>query len=93
MSEASAVPDLTATREGGLLKHLCWSPNGSDLAVYDAAGRVCILSITTSLSRPVMTRPRSMDPIDESHRVVGAHWLNIGGPKPVQVCWESQHRK
>jgi mediator of RNA polymerase II transcription subunit 16 len=63
--------------DGGPLKHLCWGPTGSELAVIDAAGRVTILSLFSSLNKPTLFRHAQMDPADDLHAVVGCYWLNL----------------
>jgi mediator of RNA polymerase II transcription subunit 16 len=63
--------------EGGPLKHLSWSPNGSDLAAIDAAGRVTILSVFSTLNKPTLSRVGQGDPSDDLHAVVGSFWLNL----------------
>jgi mediator of RNA polymerase II transcription subunit 16 len=77
MSEANVLPMVTPALDGGPLKHLCWSSNGSDLAVIDSAGRIAILTTGNFINKPNFTRSSQMDPIDELHSIVGAHWLNI----------------
>ena len=77
LSEPTLTPPLSQGLEGGSLKHLCWSPTGSELAVIDAAGRVSILSIFSSLNKPTLSRHAQMDPTDDLHAVVGCYWLNL----------------
>src|SRR5271168_3116069 len=70
LSEPTITPPLTSTMDGGPLKHLCWSPTGSELAVIDAAGRVTILAIFSSLNKPTLSRHCQADPADDLHSVV-----------------------
>ncbi|KAI9644713.1 Mediator of RNA polymerase II transcription subunit 16 [Ciborinia camelliae] len=78
LSEPTVIPPLTNNLDGGPLKHLSWSPTGSELAVIDSAGRVIILQIFSSLNKPIMCRPCSSDSADDLHAVVGSFWLNLG---------------
>ncbi|ESZ94032.1 hypothetical protein SBOR_5610 [Sclerotinia borealis F-4128] len=78
LSEPTIIPQLTNNLDGGPLKHLSWSPTGSELAVIDSAGRVTILQIFSSLNKPMMCRPCSPDSADDLHAVVGCFWLNLG---------------
>ncbi|KFX86163.1 hypothetical protein O988_09735, partial [Pseudogymnoascus sp. VKM F-3808] len=77
LSDPTIIPQITSTVDGGQLKHLCWSPNGADLAAIDAAGRIAILNLSHSLNKPTFTRNSSVDPIEDLHAVVGAYWLNL----------------
>lgn len=79
LSEPSSTPALTMASDGTVqpLKHLCWSPTGSDLAVIDAVGRVSILDVFSSLNKPSLRRDCRLDPADDSYAVVGCYWLNI----------------
>ncbi|KAK0128828.1 mediator complex subunit [Cadophora gregata] len=76
LSEPTTTPNFSASLEGCPLKHLAWSPTGSDLAVIDAVGRITILSIYSSINKPALSRPCHLDPIDDLHAVVGSFWLN-----------------
>jgi mediator of RNA polymerase II transcription subunit 16 len=82
LSEPTKTPPLTSNLDGGPLKHICWSPTGSELAVIDAAGRVTILSIFSSLNKPTLSRHCQGDPADDLHGVVGCYWLNLA-PYPA----------
>jgi mediator of RNA polymerase II transcription subunit 16 len=75
------TPQVATNLDGGPLKHLSWSPTGSELAVVDSAGRVAILQIFSSLNKPTMARTCETDSADDLHAVVGSFWLNLG---PVQ---------
>jgi mediator of RNA polymerase II transcription subunit 16 len=77
LSEPTPIPPLTTSTDEGLLKHLCWSPTGSELAVIDAAGRVTILTLFSSLNKPALARPHETDPMDDLHAIVGCYWLNL----------------
>ena len=76
LSEPTTTPNFSAPLDGCPLKHLAWSPTGSDLAVIDAVGRVTILSIYSSINKPALSRPSHLDPADDLHAVVGSFWLN-----------------
>jgi len=85
-------PTLTqaaAMNMEGPLKHLAWSPTGSELAVIDNLGRVTILGIFASLNKPSSPIIRSCqtDAADDLHRIVGCYWLNQA-PYPANrpVC-------
>ncbi|KAG4032195.1 hypothetical protein MFRU_007g01070 [Monilinia fructicola] len=78
LSEPTVIPQLTNNLDGGPLKHLSWSPTGSELAVIDSAGRVTILQIFSSLNKPMMCRPCNPDTADDLHAVVGCFWLSLG---------------
>lgn len=92
LSEPHPTPALSTSSDGGLLKHLCWSPTGSELAVIDAAGRVTILAIFSSLNKPTLSRPCHSDPSDDLHGVVASHWLSAapyaqnGRPASVSIA-------
>lgn len=87
LSEPTVTPPFTTTLDGGPLKHLSWSPSGSDLAVIDAAGRVTILGLWATLNKPTLHRPSQVDPADDLHRVVGCYWLNLAPLPPARpVC-------
>ena len=94
LSEPTKTPPLTPTMDGGPLKHICWSPTGSELAVIDAAGRVTVLSIFSSLNKPTLSRHCQGDPVDDLHGVVGCYWLNLspypGANRPVCVHQRSK---
>ncbi|CAG8972316.1 hypothetical protein HYALB_00001718 [Hymenoscyphus albidus] len=78
LSEPTLIPPpMAKTLEGSPLKHLAWSPTGSELAVIDVAGRVTILSIFASLNKPMLHRNCQMDPTDDLSSVVGCFWLNL----------------
>jgi mediator of RNA polymerase II transcription subunit 16 len=82
LSEPTKTPPLTSNSDGGPLKHICWSPTGSELAVIDAVGRVTILSIFSSLNKPTLSRHCQVDSADDLHGVVGCYWLNLA-PYPA----------
>jgi mediator of RNA polymerase II transcription subunit 16 len=77
LSEPTVTPDFSSTRDGGPLKHLSWSPTGSDLAAIDATGRITILAVFSSLNKPSLSRTIQSDPADDLHGIVGCYWLNI----------------
>ena len=85
MSDPTIIPQITSSLDGGPLKHLCWSPNGADLAVIDTAGRIAILTFGHSLNKPNITRNSQVDPIEELRAVVGAYWLNLSPTNLRQV--------
>lgn len=87
LSEPTVIPQLTNNLDGGPLKHLSWSPTGSELAVIDSAGRVTILQIFSSLNKPMMCRPCNPDTADDLHAVVGCFWLSLGAVpnRPVRA--------
>lgn len=90
LSEPTTTPPFTATLDGGPLKHLSWSPTGSELAVIDAAGRVTILGLFSSLNKPTLHRASQVDPADDLHRIVGSYWLNLAPyppNRPVCLCF------
>ncbi|QSZ30359.1 hypothetical protein DSL72_004882 [Monilinia vaccinii-corymbosi] len=84
LSEPTVIPQLISNLDGGPLKHLSWSPTGSELAVIDSAGRIIILQIFSSLNKPMMCRPCSPDAADDLNAVVGCFWLNLG-PVPNRL--------
>lgn len=81
LSEPTVTPQLGQNLDGGPLKHLAWSPTGSELAAVDSAGRVAILQIFSSLNKPTLVRPSPTGFTDDLHAIVGCFWLNLG---PVQ---------
>lgn len=82
LSEPLVTPGFSHAMDGGPLKHLSWGPNGSDIAVIDAAGRVAILSVFSTLNKPTLSRLGQGDPSDDLHAVVGSYWLNTGTLPP-----------
>ncbi|KAJ5047335.1 uncharacterized protein L3040_003162 [Drepanopeziza brunnea f. sp. 'multigermtubi'] len=77
---ALSSPTVTANFSSpldGRLKHLSWSPTGSDLAVIDTTGRVTIISIFASLNKASLSRDCRADPADDLHGVIGCYWLNL----------------
>lgn len=96
LSEPTLTPPFTPSLDGGPLKHLCWSPTGSELAVIDATGRVTILAIFSSLNKPTLSRPCQTDPTDDLHGVVGCYWLNLSPyppNRPVRPDHSQNNRK
>lgn len=90
MSHPTTIPQITANPEGGPLQHLLWSPNGADLAVIDATGRIAILTLGHSLNTPNFTRSNHGDPPEDLHAVAGAYWLNLSPSRQPQVsCYNS----
>lgn len=89
LSEATVTSSSNPAPEGGPLRHVSWSPTGSDLAVIDSVGRVTIMSIFSTLNKSSLHRPSQMDPVDDLHRVVGNFWLHIapygGSNRPVST--------
>lgn len=69
--------------EGGPLKHLSWSPTGCDLAAVDAAGRVTILSVFSSLNKPTLSRVGQGDPSDDrtSYFYIDMLFLSMRAPE------------
>lgn len=82
LSEPTVTPNFSSAMDGGPLKHLSWSPTGSDLAVIDAAGRITILAIFSSVNKPSLSRACQPDPADDLHGIVGCYWLNIAPYPP-----------
>ncbi|KUJ20418.1 mediator of RNA polymerase-like protein II transcription subunit 16 [Mollisia scopiformis] len=82
LSEPYKTENFSNSMEGGPLKHLAWAPNGSDLAAIDAAGRVAILSVFSSLNKVALARMIQADPTDDLHAVVGSYWLNLATLPP-----------
>ncbi|CZT50349.1 uncharacterized protein RSE6_11318 [Rhynchosporium secalis] len=76
LTEPTSTPNFSSALDGGPLKHLSWSPTGSDLAVIDAAGRVTILSMFSGLNKSGMSRLCQNDSADDLNGVVGCYWLN-----------------
>jgi hypothetical protein len=85
LSEPSDYPQINRSLDACPLQHVCWSPNGSDLAVIDASGRISIFTMTNSLNKPNLAKNGFIEPADDLHAVAGAYWLNLF---PVQraVC-------
>ena len=86
LSEPSPIPRVVDDADIEL-KHVAWSPAGSELAAIDSAGRVSILSIFSSNNKPIMARHARSDPIDDLQRIVGCYWLNVAPfPANRSVC-------
>lgn len=77
LSKPTTIPQLLNNLDGGPLKHLSWSPTGTELAVIDSAGRVTLLQIFASLNKPMGYRPCGPEAPDDLHAVVGCFWLNL----------------
>lgn len=77
LSEPTLTHQLSPELDGGPIKHLCWGPTGSELAVIDSVGRITILSLFSSLNKPTLSRQCQVDPVDDLHGVVGCYWLNL----------------
>lgn len=87
LSEPSETPQLTSDLDGGFLKHLSWSPSGSELAVIDASGRITILGLSSTINKPTLSRNAGVDAADDLHAVVGCYWLNLlPNPTSRPVC-------
>lgn len=87
LSEPTVVANFPLAIDGGQVKHLAWSPTGSDLAVIDTAGRVTIVSIFASLNKASLNRDSRADTADDLHGVVGCYWLNVAAyPANRPVC-------
>jgi mediator of RNA polymerase II transcription subunit 16, fungi type len=84
------ISQIPSNLDGGPLQHLCWSPNGSDLAVIDSAGRVSILAIHNALNKPNLIRSAQIDPAEDLHAVVGTFWLNVYPLQQRPVCLRLQ---
>lgn len=84
LSDPTIIPQIAPIADGQL-KHLCWSPNGADLAAIDSAGRIAILNLAQSLNKPTFTRNSNVDPIEDLRAVVGAYWLNLSPSNLRQV--------
>ncbi|RFU79222.1 mediator of rna polymerase ii transcription subunit 16 [Trichoderma arundinaceum] len=83
--------ELVKGSPGIPLVHLEWgSTNLPELAIFDAVGRVVIVSFSLSLNHPFITRKYDTDSIDDANAVVGAHWLAVAPPnqqKPYNVMY------
>ncbi len=86
LSDPTIFPQVTPSLDGGPLRHVCWSPNGSDLAAIDSSGRVSILTLANSLNKPNLVRSSQIDPTEDIHSVVGAYWLNLFPIHQRPVC-------
>lgn len=82
LNEPLLTENFSESGDGGPIKHLSWGPTGSDLAAIDAAGRVAILSVFSSLNKVNLSRIGQMDPADDLHAVVGSYWLNLATLPP-----------
>lgn len=84
VSEPTVAP-FNLSSENIPFQHLCWSPNGTDLAVIDAAGRISIFTTSTFLNTPNILRSGQTDPPEDLNAVVGAYWLNVLPPQQRPV--------
>lgn len=76
LSEEYSQSQIGQLHLGQKLLHLCWNETGSDLAVFDASGRISILSIPAALNSLGISRQTVVDPPDDGSQVVGMMWLN-----------------
>jgi mediator of RNA polymerase II transcription subunit 16, fungi type len=79
------VPPFSLSSDNIPFQHLCWSPNGTDLAAIDAAGRISIFTTSTFLNMPNLVRSGQTDPPEDLNAVIGAYWLNVVPPQPRPV--------
>ncbi len=78
LSEPSPCSALSQAVVGGPITHLQWNAQGSpELAVFDAVGRVSILSFSIHLNRTYPIRRWDSDAVDDLHAVAGAYWLPL----------------
>lgn len=88
LSDPTITSSTIPAPEGGPLRHLSWSPTGSELAIIDSVGRITIMGLFSTLNKSSLQRPSQLDPVDDLHRVVGSFWLNIApygsGTRPVR---------
>ncbi|KAH8884552.1 RNA polymerase II mediator complex subunit Sin4 [Thozetella sp. PMI_491] len=78
LSEPSPCSALPQAVVGGPVTHLLWNAQSSpELAVFDAVGRVSILSFSINLNRTYPIRKWDVDSVDDLHAVVGAYWLPL----------------
>ena len=76
LSKPETLPPLSSNHDGGPLQHLVWSPNGQELAIIDASGRISVVQLFNSLNKINVYRSNQLDAADDLHEVVGFSWLN-----------------
>ncbi|KEY74115.1 hypothetical protein S7711_05365 [Stachybotrys chartarum IBT 7711] len=90
LSEPTICSHVKGTAAAPLV-HLEWSPTSSpDLAIFDAVGRVAIVTFSQYLNQPFVTKKWDADPVDDIHLVAGCHWLAVAPAnqqKPYNVLY------
>lgn len=69
--------------------HLAWAPTMQpELAVFDAFGRVCLLSVPVHLNKAgYFVKKWDADAQDDLQSIVGCYWLPLCVPRMVnQSC-------
>ena len=78
LSAPTPCSTLSPAVAGGPITHLLWNTHGTpELAVFDAVGRLSILSFSINLNRTYPVRKWDADAVDDLHAVVGAYWLPL----------------
>lgn len=77
LSEEYPLSQLSDAHAGQSLAHLSWNETGSDLAIFDTAGRISIFSVSTALNNVSISRQTMLDPPDDNAQVVGTMWMNL----------------
>lgn len=77
LSDEYPLSQLPAVHGGQTLAHLNWSETGSDLAIFDTAGRISIFSISTALNNVAISRQTMLDTSDDNAQIVGSMWMNL----------------
>lgn len=78
----SNVSNFNSSQDGGPIRHLVWSPTGSELAVIDSVGRVTILAMFASLNKLNIVKSCHIDSVDDLQTVVGSYWLPLAAYPP-----------
>ncbi|CRG85078.1 Mediator of RNA polymerase II transcription subunit 16 [Talaromyces islandicus] len=83
LSDEYPLSQLSDVHAGQSLAHLTWNETGSDLAIFDTAGRISIFSISTALNNVSISRQTMLDPSDDNAQVVGTMWMNLNRAVPA----------
>jgi len=73
------------------IAHLSWNPSGSELAVVDINGRLCIYQTLYALNRVLSVTTQVFEQVDILGGIVGMEWLaasrHVKAPtQPEYLC-------
>ncbi|KAJ5135801.1 Mediator complex subunit Med16 [Penicillium bovifimosum] len=85
LEEESALTLTLETHSDNQLAHLSWNETGSELAVIDYSGRICLYSISIALNSISVLRHAEFDTSDDGSQVIGMMWLNSSQRHNVHI--------
>ena len=86
LSDEILINGVSAVHGGTSLLHLSWNHAGNELAIFDALGKVSIITIAMTLNDFSVPRKCVIDVEDQLHETVGLLWLHAD--KPVSQWYE-----